>query len=158
MKLPLSWLATYLDLPDLPVPDLVEAMGRFGLEVDAILTPGAGVTGTTTATVLDWEPHPDADRLRVVRITHGDDEVELVCGAANFDVGEVVVHAGVGGSIPGLELTARRLRGVVSNGMLCSARELQLGDDHDGIMVMAPDTPVGVDIHDVLPLLSLIHI
>ncbi len=165
MKLPLSWLARYLDLPDLPVADLVETMGRFGLEVDAIDTPGAGVTGTTIARVLDWEPHPDADRLRVVRITHGDpadgvgaggDIVELVCGASNFDTGDVVVHAGVGGSIPGLApglvLEARELRGVVSNGMLCSARELELGEDHDGIMVLDPDTPVGVDVHEVLPL------
>ncbi len=162
MKLPLSWLATYVDLPDLPVAELAETMGRFGLEVDAIHTPGAGVTGTTVARVLAWEPHPDADRLRVVRITHGDDPadgggaggdvVELVCGASNFDTGDVVVHAGVGGSIPGLVLEARELRGVVSNGMLCSARELELGEDHDGIMVLDPDTPVGVDVHEVLPL------
>ncbi|MBY5163790.1 phenylalanine--tRNA ligase subunit beta [Salsipaludibacter albus] len=152
MKLPLSWLATFVDLPDGPVADLAETMGRFGLEVDAIDTPGAGVTGTSTARVESWAPHPDADRLRVVTITHGDDVVELVCGASNFDTGDVVVHAGVGGSIPGMTLEARELRGVVSNGMLCSARELQLGEDHDGIMVLDPDTPLGVDVHDVLPL------
>lgn len=166
MKLPLSWLATFLDLPHVPVAELAETMGRFGLEVDAIHTPGAGVTGTRTAQVVAWEPHPDADRLRVVHITHGDpadghgtggpeggtDQVELVCGASNFDTGDVVVHAGVGGSIPGLELQARELRGVVSNGMLCSARELEVGDDQSGIMVLPADTPLGVDIHQVLPL------
>ena len=152
MKLPLSWLATVVDLPGMPVAELAEVMGRHGLEVDAIATPGAGVADVTTARVVSWEPHPDADKLRVVRITHGDDEVELVCGASNFDVGDVVVHAPVGGTIPGMVLEARELRGVVSNGMLCSARELEVGEDHEGIMVLAPDTPLGVDVHDLLPL------
>ncbi|HKJ54422.1 MAG TPA: phenylalanine--tRNA ligase subunit beta [Nitriliruptoraceae bacterium] len=152
MKLPLSWLASIVDLPDMPVSELAEVMGRHGLEVDGIINPGAGVRDVTTARVLSWGPHPDADKLRVVRITHGDDEVELVCGASNFDTGDVVVHAPVGGAIPGMELEARALRGVVSNGMLCSARELQVGEDHDGIMVLDADTPLGVDIHALLPL------
>lgn len=152
MKLPLSWLADHVDLPDVSPAELAELMGRHGLEVDELLAPGSGVRGVTTARVLDWEPHPDADRLRVVRITHGDDEVELVCGAANFDVGDVVVHAPVGGSIPGMELDARELRGVVSNGMLCSAQELEVGDDRDGIMVLADEVEPGRDIHDLMPL------
>ncbi len=152
MKLPLSWLASLVELPDMPASELAETMGRFGLEVDAILAPGTGVRDVTTAQVLSWEPHPDADKLRVVHITHGDDDVELVCGARNFDTGDVVVHAPVGGAIPGMVMEARALRGVVSNGMLCSARELEVGEEADGIMVLPPDTPVGVDIHDLMPL------
>lgn len=152
MKLPLSWLASVVDLPDMPVSELAEVMGRHGLEVDGIATPGADVVDVTTARVRSWQPHPNADKLRVVQITHGDDQVELVCGAWNFDVGDVVVHAPVGGAIPGMVMEARTLRGVVSNGMLCSARELQVGEEHDGIMVLDADTPLGRDIHEIMPL------
>jgi phenylalanyl-tRNA synthetase beta chain len=151
VKVPLSWLREFVDV-DLPMDELVEFLGRNGLEVDAVLRPGAGTRDVTTARVVSWRPHPRADRLRVARITRGDDDVELVCGADNFDVDDVVVHAPVGGAIPGLTLQARELRGVVSNGMLVSARELEVGDDHDGIMVLDPDTPLGVDVHDLLPL------
>ena len=151
MKVPLSWLRQFVDV-DMPLDEFTEFLSRGGLEVEEVRTPGAGTTGVTTARVLSRRPHPDADKLQIVHITHGDDDVELVCGAHNFEVGDTVLHAPVGGSIPGLNLTAREIRGVVSNGMLCSARELQLGDDHSGIMVLAPDTPLGADVHDVLPL------
>ena len=151
MRVPLSWLTQFVDVP-MAVDEFIELIGRSGLEVDGVLTPGAGTRGTITARVLHREPHPDADKLQVVRVTHGDDEVELVCGAHNFEVDDVVVHAQVGGTIPGLELSARAIRGVTSNGMLCSARELELGDDHGGIMILDPSTPLGVDVHDLLPL------
>lgn len=151
MKVPLSWLRQFVDV-DMPLDEFTEFLSRGGLEVEEVRTPGAGTAGVTTARVLSRRPHPDADKLQVVHITHGDDDVELVCGAHNFEVGDTVLHAPVGGSIPGLDLTAREIRGVVSNGMLCSARELQLGDDHSGIMVLAPDTALGVDVHDLLPL------
>jgi tRNA-binding EMAP/Myf-like protein len=121
------------------------------------LTPGAGTAGVRTARVLSWEPHPDADRLRVAHVTGdgGEGEIELVCGASNFDVGDVVAHAAPGATIPGRTGRSgwkRKIRGVVSNGMLASARELQLGDDHDGILVLPQDTPLGVDLGDLLPL------
>ncbi|MFA9429103.1 phenylalanine--tRNA ligase subunit beta [Egicoccus sp. AB-alg2] len=152
MKLPLSWLRTFVDV-DLPLDELVDVMSLNGLEVESIETPGAGTAGVRTAKVLHWEPHPDADRLRVVRVTGdgGAGEVELVCGAANFDVGDVVAHAVPGASIPGMRMEARKIRGVVSNGMLASARELQLSDEHEGILVLPADTPVGADLTDLLP-------
>lgn len=151
MRVPLSWLRQFVDV-SMSLDEFVEFIGRNGLEVDGVHTPGEGTREVVTARVLHREPHPDADKLQVVRITHGDDEVELVCGAHNFEVGDVVLHAQVGGAIPGLELTARAIRGVTSNGMLCSARELELGDDHSGIMQLDPSTPLGVDVHDLLPL------
>ncbi len=159
MKVPLSWLQQFVAV-DMPLAQFVEFIGRSGLEVDEVATPGAGTRDVVTARVLHREPHPDADTLQVVRITHGDDEVELVCGAWNFEVDDVVLHAPVGGAIPGVErgsehpmvLEARKIRGVTSNGMLCSAKELELGDDHTGIMRLDPDTPLGVDVHDLLPL------
>ena len=151
MKVPLSWLRAFTDV-DMSLDDFVEFVGRSGLEVDDVATPGAGARDVVTARVLHRAPHPDADSLQVVRVTHGDDEIEVVCGAWNFEVDDVVLHAQVGGAIPGLTLEARDLRGVTSHGMLCSARELELGDDHSGIMRLAPDTPVGVDVHELLPL------
>ncbi len=155
MKVPRSWLQRFVDTDDLPLDRLVDEMSLNGLEVEELHAPGAGTTGVRTKRVVDWSPHPDADRLRVVHVTDGTDVTELVCGAANFDTGDVVAHAEVGATIPGddgpFRLAARELRGVVSQGMLCSARELALGDDHDGIMVLAPDTPLGVDLTQVLP-------
>lgn len=155
MKVPLSWLNDFtpVDLPDAEaVAAFAEFLSRHGLEVEEVANPGAGTDGVVTARVLSWEPHPNADKLRVVQITHGSDQVELVCGASNFDTGDVVVHAGPGSSIPGMTMAAKELRGVVSNGMLASARELQVGEDGDGIMILAPDTPLGADICDLLPL------
>jgi phenylalanyl-tRNA synthetase beta chain len=157
VKLPLSWLRAHVDL-DLPIDELVEVMSLNGLEVEDVLTPGDGTAGVRTAQVLSWEPHPDADRLRVVHVTGdgGEGEIELVCGAANFDVGDIVAHAAPGSAIPGEEgpfrMEARRIRGVVSNGMLASARELELGDDHEGILVLPDDTPLGIDLGDLLPI------
>ncbi len=154
MKLPLSWLASHVDLGDLDLASLVDLMSLSGLEVEAVTRPGAGTEGVRTARVLAWEPHPDADKLRVVRVTgeDGDGEVELVCGADNFDVGDVVAHAVPGGSIPGLTLEARTIRGVVSNGMLCSLKELELGDDHTGIITLDPHTPLGAPLTELVPL------
>ncbi|MEX2504465.1 MAG: phenylalanine--tRNA ligase subunit beta [Egicoccus sp.] len=152
MKLPLSWLRSFVDV-DLPLDELLDVMSLNGLEVEGVDTPGAGTAGVRTAKVLHWEPHPDADRLRVVRVTGdgGDGEIELVCGAANFDIGDVVAHAGPGSSIPGMTMEARKIRGVVSNGMLASARELQLSDEHEGILILPGQTPLGADLTDLLP-------
>ncbi len=160
MKLPLSWLTSMVDV-DLPANELADVLSLHGMEVEAIHTPGAGTAGVRTARVLHHAPHPDADKLRVVRVTGADGagEVELVCGASNFDVGDVVAHAVPGSSIPSPDgspapfvLEARPIRGVVSNGMLASARELQLGDDHSGILRLPADTPLGAELADLFPI------
>jgi phenylalanyl-tRNA synthetase beta chain len=160
VKLPLSWLKDLVEF-DLGVEELVEIMSLSGLEVEAVTTPGAGATGIRTARVLHWEPHPDADKLRFVRVTGdgGDGEVEVVCGAANFDVGDVVAHALPGGHVPGvlgpdgtrgMDLSSRRIRGVTSHGMLASPKELELGEDAGGILVLSPDTPLGASLDDLI--------
>lgn len=139
---------------ELSVEDLVDRMSAAGLEVEGVSTPGAGVHGVATARVLHHEPHPDADSLRLVDVTGpgGDGVVRVVCGASNFDVDDVVLHAGVGALIPGMTLEARRIRGQVSSGMLASARELGLGEDHGGLLVLPVETPLGADLTDLVPI------
>jgi phenylalanyl-tRNA synthetase beta chain len=153
VKVPYSWLQRHVEV-DLPLDELVDVMGRNGLEVEEVTRPGAGTSGVRTARVLERRAHPDADKLQVVRVTGegGDGELEVVCGAWNFEVGDVVAHAPAGASIPGMTLEARKLRGVLSNGMICSARELELGEDQAGILVLPADTPLGVELTDLLPI------
>lgn len=153
MRIPLSWLTSMVDI-DLPLDELVERMSASGLEVEGVTTPGAGSAGVRTARVLHHEPHPDADSLRLVDVTgpDGSGEVRVVCGAANFDVGDVVLHAAVGARIPGMELEARTIRGQVSNGMLASARELGLGDDHSGLLVLDSAVELGAELTDLAPI------
>ena len=153
MKVPYSWLQRHVEI-DLDLDELVDVMGRNGLEVEEVHHPGAGTHGVRTARVLDRRAHPDADKLQVVRVTaeDGDGELEVVCGAWNFEVGDVVAHAPPGAAIPGMTMEARKLRGVTSNGMICSARELELGEDHEGILVLPPDTPPGLDLLELLPI------
>ena len=152
MKVPLSWLRELVDI-DLTVDELVDVMNANGLEVEEVTRPGSGTSGVHTARVTHREPHPDADKLQFVRVSDGESELEVVCGAWNFAEGDVILHAPPGATIPGgMTLEARKLRGIVSNGMILSARELEVADDHTGIMVLPEDTPLGVDVHDLLPL------
>ncbi len=153
MRLPLSWLLEHVAL-DMPLEELLARMSAVGLEVEGVHRPGTGVHGVRAARVLHHEPHPDADSLRLVDVTGegGDGVVRVVCGASNFDVGDVVLHAVVGAEVPGMRLEARRIRGQVSQGMLASARELGLGDDHGGLLVLGDDVAVGADLADLVPL------
>jgi phenylalanyl-tRNA synthetase beta chain len=152
MRIPLSWLTSMVDI-ELPLDELVDRLNASGLEVEGVTRPGAGIAGVRTARVLHHEPHPDADSLRLVDVTgpDGTGEVRVVCGASNFDVGDVVLHAAVGARIPGLQLEARTIRGQVSNGMLASARELGLGDDHAGLLVLGDDVPLGAALDELVP-------
>lgn len=153
MRLPMSWLTSMVDL-DLPLDALVDRMSASGLEVEAVTRPGDGVRGVRAARVLHHEPHPDADSLRLVDVTGegGDGTVRVVCGAANFDVGDVVLHATVGAELPGIRLEARTIRGQVSQGMLASPRELGLGDDHQGLLVVGDDVIPGTHLDEAVPL------
>lgn len=152
MKVPLSWLREYVDV-ELDLDELLTVMGANGLEVEGVATPGLGVSGVHTVRVLDVRPHPDADKLTLVRVTDGTQETEVVCGARNFGAGDVVPHAPPGATLPGgITLDEREIRGVISAGMLCSPKELQVVEDHGGLLVLPADTELGVDIHDVFPL------
>src|SRR5271156_3057816 len=145
MKLTLSWLKDHLDATA-SLAEIVDTLTRIGLEVEAIEDPGAKYNGFVIARVIEAVQHPNADRLRVCVVDAGGGPVQVVCGAPNARTGMKGVFSPVGTYIPGKKITLAKgvIRGVESNGMLCSEAELQLSDDHDGIIDLPEDAPVGV--------------
>jgi phenylalanyl-tRNA synthetase beta chain len=151
MKLLLSWLREYVALPDdLDVDALGTTLAQLGLPVEEVVRVG-GVPGVVTARVVRTEQHPDAKKTQRVWVDAGDgSERHVWCGAFNFAAGDVVPLATLGTEMPDGRTIARRgILGIDSEGMLCSARELGLGDDHSGILVLPPDAPLGVPYGDV---------
>jgi phenylalanyl-tRNA synthetase beta chain len=145
MRVPLSWLAAHVEV-DVPAASLAEKLTFAGIEVETIHRVGDDLAGILTARVLEVGQHPGADRLVLVRVDAGGEDRTVVCGARNFAPGDVVAWAAPGAKLPGgVEIGRRTVRGAVSDGMLASARELGVFDDHSGILVLPPDTPVGAD-------------
>jgi len=145
VKVPLSWLRRHLET-DASVEALAEALTRLGLEVEAVANPADRLRPFVIARVLSAAPHPKADRLQVLEVDAGTGApVQVVCGAPNARAGLVGVFAPPGTHVPGtdLHLKATSIRGVESRGMMCSARELALGEDHEGIIELPADAPVG---------------
>jgi phenylalanyl-tRNA synthetase beta chain len=155
MLVPLSWLRDFA--PDLgeDARALADTFNELGLVVDGIETVGDGLGNVVVAKVLELGPIAGADYIqRVVLDAGAGDSVEVVCGARNFGVGDLVALARVGAVLPGdVEITRRKMKGVESNGMICSARELHLGQDADGIMVLTAGAP-GEPIAEALGLTS----
>lgn len=152
MKVSVAWLKELVAV-DLDAVSLARALTMGGLEVEEASTVGAAFTGIVVAHVKKVSPHPNADKLRVTEVDAGTGELlQIVCGAPNVAEGQKVPCALVGAKLPGLEIGKAKLRGVESSGMLCSARELGLSDDHAGLLVLSPDTPVGADVREVLGL------
>jgi phenylalanyl-tRNA synthetase beta chain len=151
MRVPLGWLAEWIDLPS-SLDALVDRLTAAGLEVEEILRTGPDLSGVRVGHVLERAPHPGAERLSVCRVDLGEGEpLEIVCGAPNVAAGQKVAVAGVGTELPGgLRIKKSKIRGVVSNGMICSAQELGLGEDAEGILVLDPAAPVGVPLPSVL--------
>ncbi|GAB0119117.1 phenylalanine--tRNA ligase subunit beta [Acidisoma sp. 7E03] len=144
MKFTLSWLREHLDT-QASLDAITEKLTGIGLELEGVENPGAALAPFRVATIIEAVQHPNADRLRACTVDAGEGPVSVVCGAPNARTGIKVVFAPVGATIPasGMVLKAGEIRGVASNGMLCSARELGLGDDHDGIIELPEDAPVG---------------
>ncbi|HET8619349.1 MAG TPA: phenylalanine--tRNA ligase subunit beta [Acidimicrobiales bacterium] len=144
MKVLLSWLRDFAPIEGDPVA-LGEHMSDLGMAVESLDVLGPGLDGIVVARVLATRPHPSADRIQLVDVDAGDGEaLQIACGAFNMAAGDLVPLATVGTVMPGgMEIGRRKLRGEWSNGMLCSARELGLGDDHAGILVLPADLPVG---------------
>ena len=147
MRVPLSWLADHVDLGGVSATTLAERLTFAGIEIERVDHVGEDITGVLTARVLEVRRHPAAARLALVTIEAGGEPREVVCGAHNYAPGDVVPWAAPGAKLPGgVEIGRRQVRGVTSDGMLASARELAIFDDHSGILVLPPDTPVGADL------------
>jgi phenylalanyl-tRNA synthetase beta chain len=146
MKFTLSWLKQHLDT-DESVEKLADKLTMIGLEVEHIEDKATALAPFSIARVISAEPHPNADRLRVCMVDtgHGAAPVQVVCGAPNARAGLVSVFSPPGTFIPGKNITLGigTIRGVESRGMLCSAAELELSEDHDGIMELPADAPIG---------------
>ena len=153
MRVTLSWLREFAPIQGDPSA-IADELSDLGLAVEEQLSVGAGVDGVVVARVLEVRDHPDADKIRLVDIDRGDGEaLQVACGASNMVAGDLVALATVGTVMPGgMEIAARKMRGQMSNGMLCSARELELGDDHAGILVLPSDLEPGVPVTDALGL------
>lgn len=144
MKIPYTWLAEFVDLPSDP-KETAERLTLSGLECAGVEYALAGLDDVVVGEVLAVEPHPDADKLTVCRVDAGTGEpLQIVCGAPNVHAGMKAPVVTPGGRLPdGREIGRARLRGVESAGMLCSARELDLGEDHAGLMALEEDAEVG---------------
>ena len=150
MKFPLSWLKDHLDT-QADAATIADTLTRIGLEVEGVENPSEALRPFTVARVLTAERHPQADKLQVLTVDTGSGEaLQVVCGAPNARAGLVGVFGGPGTYVPGSDFTLKKaaIRGVESNGMMCSARELQLGEDHDGIIELPADAPVGASFAD----------
>ena len=149
MKFTLSWLQQHL-ATDASLDAIADALTRVGLEVEGIHDPGAALAPFKVARVLSAERHPQADKLQVLSVDAGDGPLQVVCGAPNARAGLIGVFGAPGTHVPGPDITLKvaSIRGVESNGMMCSTRELQLGDEHDGIIELPADAPVGASYAD----------
>ena len=145
MKFTLSWLKDHLDT-SASLTEIVDTLTRVGLEVESVEDPARRYDGFVVGSVIEAKPHPNADRLKVCIVDGGGGPVQVVCGAPNARTGMKGVFSPVGTYIPGKKLTLAKgvIRGVESNGMLCSAAELELSEDHDGIIELPDGAPVGV--------------
>jgi phenylalanyl-tRNA synthetase beta chain len=145
MKFTLSWLKEHL-ATEASVDDIVETLTRIGLEVEGVDNPARKLAPFKIARVLTAERHPQADKLQVLTVDAGTGEaIQVVCGAPNAKAGMKGVFGAPGAYVPGSDLTLKvaAIRGVESRGMMCSVRELELGDEHDGIIALPEDAPVG---------------
>ncbi len=151
MKFTLSWLKDHLDTTA-SVGEIATKLTAIGLEVEGVEDPGAALADFIVAHVAEAKQHPNADRLKLCKVETGAETLQIVCGAPNAHTGMKAVLARVGTTIPatGDRLKKGKIRGEESQGMLCSARELNLGEDHAGIIELPKDAPVGEPVVSVL--------
>ena len=144
MKVSLSWLKDHLDT-DADATTVAETLTRIGLEVEDVANAADALRPFRIAKVLSAAPHPQADKLQVLSVDAGGGPLQVVCGAPNARAGMVGIFGAPGTFVPGPKLTLKvaAIRGVESHGMMCSSRELELGEDHEGIVELPEDAPVG---------------
>jgi phenylalanyl-tRNA synthetase beta chain len=152
MQFPESWLRALVD-PPLSTDELCHLLTMAGLEVEECRPASADFSNVVVARILSAEKHPDADKLKLCSVDTGEHGIlQIVCGAPNAAAGLVVPCALVGAQLPGIEIGKAKVRGVESHGMLCSARELGLSEDHGGLLTLPADAPIGKNVREVLAL------
>src|ERR1700704_5342370 len=152
MKYSVTWLREFVDLPD-KIDQLADWLTLAGVEIEAIEERGAKIDKVVVAEITASSQHPNADRLTVCEVDDGSGiKRQIVCGAKNYKVGDKVALALPGAKLPnGLEIRKSKLRGVESEGMLCSPIELGLGEDASGLLILSPEAKIGVPISDLFP-------
>ena len=151
MKISLNWIKQYLsELNSIPFDELHSKMISSGMDIESIEFESEKFRNIIVAEVISKEKHPDADKLSVCKVNTGTEILNIVCGAENVAAGQKVVLAKIGAYVPGagFEIKKSKIRGQVSEGMICAEDELGLSSDHSGIMVLSPDAPVGTDFAD----------
>ncbi|SQF98000.1 phenylalanyl-tRNA synthetase subunit beta [Paucimonas lemoignei] len=152
MKFSEQWLRGWVS-PQVSRDELVARLSMAGLEVDSVTLAAGAFSGVVVGEVLSTEQHPDADKLRVCQVSNGSETFQVVCGAPNVRPGLKIPFAMIGAELPGdFKIKKAKLRGVESNGMLCSQSELQVGEGNDGLMELPADAPVGQDFRAYLEL------
>ncbi len=159
MKFTLSWLKEHLET-NASIDEIVENLTRIGLEVEEVVDPASSLKGFITARIDEVEDHPDSDHLHILRVNTGSDVLQVVCGAPNVHKGLVGIYAPTGSLIPcyGERLKVAKIRGVESMGMMCSEKELMVGDDHSGIIELDEGTEIGKDAASVLNIDPVIEV
>lgn len=152
MQFPETWLRTFVDIA-IPTDELAEQLTMAGLEVEEVQPAAPEFSGVVTARIESVEPHPNADKLKVCKVNAGGELLQIVCGAPNAAAGMLVPLAQIGAVLPGgFKIGSAKMRGVESAGMLCSAKELGLSQDHSGLMALPDTMPVGADLRERLAL------
>src|SRR6266699_7226724 len=159
MKFSVNWLREFVDLPP-SVDALAELLTLAGVEIEGTEQRGANIDKVAVAQITASTQHPNADRLTVCEVDDGSGiKRQIVCGATNYKVGDKVPLALPGVMLPnGLQIQKSKLRGVESEGMLCSAKELGLGEDASGLWILSPDAKIGARIADLFPLDTILDV
>ena len=160
MKLSLKWLRDFVAVDGSPA-ELSDLLTFAGVEVEGVHSRGVAMDHVVVAQILDSKPHPNADRLSVCRVDDGSGQVprQIVCGAKNYQVGDKVPLALPGAVLPGdFKIKSGKLRGEVSEGMMCSAKELGLGDDQSGLLILPPESRVGAPMAELFPAETILEI
>lgn len=151
MLISLNWLKQYIDLDGIEINEMENALTMIGQEVEKIEVLGENLENVVTAHIVEKEMHPDSDHLTICKVDNGKEILQVVCGASNHKTGDKVVLAQVGAKLAeDFVIKKGKIRGVESNGMLCSEEELNIGKDSDGIMILPQDTPAGIPMKEYL--------
>ena len=159
MKFSVNWLREFVELPP-SIDALAELLTMSGVEIEGIQKRGADFDKVVVAQITDSKPHPNADRLTVCVVDDGSGtKRQIVCGAKNYRVGDKVPLALPGAELTGgLKIRASKLRGVESEGMLCSAKELGVAEDAAGLLILSPEAKIGTPIRDLFPLDTILDV